>query len=236
MRDYLIVDDNKAFSENLADILVDRGARVTTTTSAAEALELAAKRKFDALLSDMRMPTMGGAELVHQVRKIDPGLPAIVVTAYTTDDDLTAARAEGLLAVLPKPVPIPALMKLLELARRDALVALVEDDAALADNLGESLRDRGFSTVTATSVLEAEHLKSVKPFVSIVDMRVPGGPDGAAMLRLANRFPAVPILVVTAFPDITPPLRVEGFFPKPFSTEMLLAAVERQYHATTTPA
>jgi DNA-binding NarL/FixJ family response regulator len=71
----------------------------------------------------------------------------------------------------------------------------------------------------------------VRPFVGIADLRVPGGKDGEAMLRLAARFPALPIIVVTAFPDALPPLVPSGFFPKPFDTALLLEAVERQYAA-----
>jgi CheY-like chemotaxis protein len=231
VRHYLVVDDNRAFAENLADILLDRGAKVTTAASGAEALELAEKTRFHALLSDMRMPGMGGAELVHRIRRIDPGLPAIVATAYTSDSELSAARAEGLLAVLPKPVPISTLLALLSSARRDALVALVEDDIALADNITEALRDLGFSTVTAMSVLEAEQLKAVKPFMALVDIRLPGGPDGVAMLRLAHRYPAIPIIVMTAVADAEVPAQSLGFFPKPFSMPLLLQAIDKQYRA-----
>ncbi|MEZ0313539.1 MAG: response regulator [Myxococcota bacterium] len=231
MRHYLIVDDNKAFAENLADILLDGGAKATIATSGTEALEIAARTRFDALLSDMRMPGMDGAELVHRMRRIDPGLPAIVATAYTSDDDLTRARAEGLLAVLPKPLPIPALLTLLTQARRDGLVALIEDDLALADNISELLRDRGFSTVTATSVLETEQLSSVKPFAALVDMRIPGGADGVAMLRLASRYPGLPIIVMTAYPDARPPVETQAYLPKPFNTALLIETVERQYRA-----
>ncbi len=232
MRHYLIIDDNRAFADNMADILRDGEADVTIATSAAEALTIASSRSFDTVICDMRMPVVGGAEAVHRLRQLDPGLPAVVVTAYTTDSDLKAAREQGLLAVLPKPVPIPRLVQLLEGAKRDGLVALVEDDHALADNLSEVLRDHGFSTVAAGSVLEAERLKSVRPFVALVDLRVPGGPDGEAMLGLARRFPALPMLVMTAYPDAAPPLPHQAYFTKPFNTGLLLEAVERQYRAS----
>ena len=75
---------------------------------------------------------MGGAELVHAIRRSDPGLAAVIVTAHAGDADLEAARREGLLAVLPKPVPLARLLGLLGCARRDGLVAVLEDDRALA--------------------------------------------------------------------------------------------------------
>jgi len=152
MRNYLIVDDNREFAENLAEILEDGPDRGCVAGSGDEALDLVRTRRFDALLTDMRMPGMGGAELVHRVRRIDAGLPAIAISAYTEDAQIAAARREGLLAVLPKPVVVTQLLDLLTRARRDGLVALVEDDLALADNLGEVLRSRGFSVVAATNI------------------------------------------------------------------------------------
>src|SRR5262249_4497974 len=187
MRRYLVVDDNRAFAENLAEILCDQGAEVSVAGGGEEALALSQKTRFDALVTDMRMPVMSGARLVHEIRAVDPGLPAIVVTAYTGETDLLAARQEGLLAVLPKPVPLDRLAKLLESARRDGLVALVDDDSALADNLGEILRDRGFSVVMAKSVSETERLGKVRAFVALVALRMTRGLHGAGRRRLKER-------------------------------------------------
>lgn len=235
MRKILITDDNLLFAENLGEILADSGYEPTIAASGSEALELAAATRFDALLSDMRMPHMGGAELVHRVRRMDPGLPAIVITAYTDDDDVTRARQEGLLAILSKPVPVPTLLELLAVARRDGLVAVIEDDAKLSDNLTEILREHGFGTVTATSVLETERLGDVSPCLALVDMRMPGSPDGEAMRQLASRFPGLPMLVITGHGQLTPPLPHAGYFNKPVSPPVLLEAMERLYQLRRKP-
>jgi CheY-like chemotaxis protein len=100
----------------------------------------------------------------------------------------------------------------------------------MADNLGEALRSRGFAAVTAASVLETERLGPVRPFVALVDLHVPGGPNGEAMLRLERKYPGLPMLVVTAFHD-PPPVRFEALFAKPFDTPALLATVERLHAA-----
>jgi DNA-binding NtrC family response regulator len=168
---------------------------------------------------------------VHRVRRLDPGLPAIVITAYTNDDDLAAARREGLLAVLSKPAPVERLLELLASARRDGLVALVEDDAALSDNLSEILRAHGLTAVTAASVTETERLGDVRPFCALVDLRVPGGPDGLAMSRLAHKFPGLPMLVITAHAQMPPPAPHAGLFHKPFDSGELMRTVERLWEA-----
>ena len=226
MKKYLVVDDNCAFAENLAEILRDQGAEVIVAGSGSEALELASSTRFDALVTDMRMPVMNGARLVHEIRRLDPGLPAVVVTAYTAEDDLLAAREEGLLAVLPKPTPLEQLVDLLAAARRDGLVALVEDDPSFADNLAEALRDRGFSAVTARSVRETERLGGVRPFAALVDLRVPGGPDGAALTGLLERFPSLPVLVISAHVEAMARAGNLPCFSKPVNTREVLEKVE----------
>jgi CheY-like chemotaxis protein len=232
MRRYLVVDDNRAFAENLAEILRDGGDEVTVAEDGPSALRLVRDgARFDAILTDMRMPLMGGAELVHELRRIDPGAAAMVITAYVGDDALAAARREGLLAVLPKPVPPGQVLELLARARRDGLVVVIEDDPRMSDNVCEILRGRGFAAVTAASVLETERLGPVQPFCALVDLRIPGGPDGDAMVRLAARYPGLPMIVVTAYHDAPPPFEPLALFRKPFDTEALLAAVERLHAA-----
>src|SRR5512132_654704 len=119
MRTYLIVDDNRDFAENLAEILRDRGDEAVVAENGKDAAAAVRGRRFDAILTDMRMPLMGGAELVHEIRHIDAGAAAVVITAHAGDDALEKARREGLLAILSKPVEVPRLLALLSSARRD---------------------------------------------------------------------------------------------------------------------
>jgi two-component system, response regulator PdtaR len=227
---FLFVDDNFDFAENLAEILRDHGDYVAVAGGGAQALELLRTNRFDALVTDMRMPGMSGAALVHEVRRVDPGLPAIIITAYTGEADLAAARNEGVLAVLPKPVPIRGLILMLKAARRNGLVALVEDDFALADNLAEALRDRGFSSVNASSLVETERLCGMRPFVALVDLRIRGAPDGAALTLMFQRNPELPILVMSAHEDALLQAAWPQAFAKPFDSGALLSAIEKLWH------
>jgi CheY-like chemotaxis protein len=229
MRRYLIVDDNRPLAENLAEILRDRGDEATVAGSGAEALALLTRERFDAVLTDMRMPAMDGAELIRAARQADPGLPAIVVTAFARDAGIRAAQVEGPLAVLAKPVPLPQLLHLLSVARRHGRVLLVEDDPVLSDNLAEALQDRGFSVVQLASAEDIAALSAPEPpLLAIVDLRIPGAPDGEAARTLAERFPGVPLLLVTAYREheAAIPIAAGRVFFKPFDTGELLGAVE----------
>lgn len=232
MRRYLLLDDNVAFAENLAEILRDAGDDATVVTDGARAVSLAGTLRYDALLTDMKMPGMTGAQVVHHLRRVDPGLAMVVITAYPGERELETARKEGLLAVLPKPVPIAPLMGLLARARRDGVVLLLEDDPSQGDSLSEELRARGFSSITARSAREVEHLSEVRPFAAVVEPRPPGGPEGDALRLLRTRLPRLPVFVWSTPPDedraralVCDPIVISA----PAGTPALLDALERAH-------
>jgi len=229
MRRYLIVDDNVQLAENLAEILAAEGAEAVVVNGLPAALAAVRAGRFDALLTDMRMPVASGAELVHRVRQEDPDLPACVMTAYTADDDLLTARREGLLAVFGKPVPIDQVVATLGAARRGGLVAIVEDDLALSENLTEALRMNGFGAVTATSIVETDRLGPLRPFAALIDLRIPGGPDGEALRRFSAHFPEARALAITAHPDLAGAVPGCEVVQKPFDTAELLQTIEALY-------
>lgn len=234
MSRFLVVDDNAAFAENLAEILSDAGNEAVVANSGSRALELTRRERFDALVSDMRMPEMSGSEVVKGARRIDPGLPVIVVSAYSGNDDLDVVARAGVLGVLPKPVPVPRLLHMLATARRNGVVAIVDDDRALVDNWSEALSDHGYAAVGATSLAEAAALADVPLFAAVVDLRLPNAPDGEAMRVLAAQFPSLPIVVVTGFPDVDVSTPVRATMTKPINPASLLAQLDDLHAATAT--
>jgi len=142
-RRYLVVDDNQPLAENLAEILETSGAEVDVESDARAALRRLQDRRYTALVTDMRMPGFGGAELLAAARQADPALPALVVTAFSGDADLALVERMGVLATLPKPVPVETLLHRLEQARRGAVVWVVCGAANEVSRVMEFVRDRG---------------------------------------------------------------------------------------------
>lgn len=226
-RRYLLVDDNQAFVENLAEILEGTGADVDVASNADEALTRLGSGRYDALVTDMRMPGLSGLELLHLARRRDPGLPVVLLSAYVQDTQVNDARREGLLAVLSKPGKVSELVTLLERARRGGMVLLVEDDAALAENLCEALASRGLTPCTAATAHELEAL-DVQPFAALVDLRLPDAAVGAPLDRVHERFPGTPTLVITgvAEPAVG---EDDDLFKKPFDTRALVDRLEQLF-------
>lgn len=227
-RRYLLVDDNEAFAENLSEILRDTGAMVDVAHDGIRALEFVRASHYDALVTDMRMPGMNGAELLCELRKVDSGLPAVLLSAYGEEGLVTIARRDGLLAVLSKPQQLPRLLQVLESARRDGAVLLVEDDVALADNLAEALAERGLTAVTAASVKELGTI-SARPFAVLVDLKLPDASFGEALHHVHERWPGIPTIVMTAFGRNELLVASTECFHKPFDTAALLGRIEALY-------
>ena len=114
-RTVLIVDDNQDLAENIAEILALRGFVTDIATSAEEALPKALRDGPRLLLTDYRLPGMTGAELVRIVRATRHTVRAIVMSAYTDDTTVDAAKGAGA-DFLPKPVDFGSLADLLTTA------------------------------------------------------------------------------------------------------------------------
>ena len=81
----LVVEDNEdvgAFAETL---LTELGHRVTRAATGEEALEIARRKRFDIVLSDVVMPGMGGIKLAEALAREQPQLPVVLATGYSQD-------------------------------------------------------------------------------------------------------------------------------------------------------
>lgn len=107
----LVVDDQVAMAENVAEMLEIVGYQASIAGSAAEALAVLTE-KVDALITDFRMIDGNGAELIAEIRRRGSRIPAVVMTAYADEVTEKACTTAGALAVFPKPVEMGRLLAL----------------------------------------------------------------------------------------------------------------------------
>ena len=81
-RSVLVVDDERNMLTVMEFALKDVGYRVLTAERAEDAMEYVQDPDLDVILSDLKMPGMGGHEFIKRVRQLRPDVPIIVVTAY----------------------------------------------------------------------------------------------------------------------------------------------------------
>ena len=111
----LVVDDVQDVTEMIALFLKHAGYSVATADSALVALQLAAERNFDLVISDIGMPGMNGYELAGSLRRQADyeSIPIIAVTGYSEYDDRGRALQAGFNAHMTKPIDPTQLLDLM---------------------------------------------------------------------------------------------------------------------------
>ena len=102
----LIVDDEKIQRESLAGFLNKQGYQTYTAASVPEALNLVRQQVIEIVFSDYKMGEHNGYELLLEVKKINPEISFILMTAFGTIQDAVAAMKAGAYDYLTKPVDL----------------------------------------------------------------------------------------------------------------------------------
>ncbi len=103
METVLIVDDEKNYLVVLGAFLSGEGYETLTADSAQRALEIVETTDLDLVLTDMKMPTMDGIELLKRIKQKVPDLPVVMMTAYGTVEKAVEAMQLGAFNFILKP-------------------------------------------------------------------------------------------------------------------------------------
>ena len=106
----LIADDEKGIRDSLQMILTEEGYNTTAVSNGLEALELIEKNEYHLVISDIKMPTVDGMELLEKCSKISPDTYFIIMTAYASVETAIAALRNGAYDYLLKPVEFDDLL------------------------------------------------------------------------------------------------------------------------------
>lgn len=100
----LLVEDAKDIREVFTILLEAEGATVTATGSGGQALELAAEREFDILLTDLGLPDIPGDMVIRHVVTMARRRPWVVVVTGYDEPFIGRARTAGADVILTKPI------------------------------------------------------------------------------------------------------------------------------------
>jgi len=115
-RHLLLVEDEAPLREATAERLVEHGYRVSEAESGEVARDLLADFAFDAVITDLRLPGIDGAEVVEMALERYPEVVAVVVTGYGTVQDAVSAIKRGATDFVMKPFPFDHLLHILSTA------------------------------------------------------------------------------------------------------------------------
>jgi two-component system response regulator HydG len=117
----LVVDDSADLVETIARDLEENGFRVEPTTSGVQALARLERTECDVVLTDLRMPDVDGIDLLEGIRKIDPDLPVVIMTAFGNVESAVDAIQRGAYHYVTKPFKMASVRQLLERAGQDRI-------------------------------------------------------------------------------------------------------------------
>ncbi|MFL9665649.1 sigma-54-dependent transcriptional regulator [Variovorax sp. AB1(2024)] len=135
MAHLLIVDDDDAFRDTLAETLQGLGHETVPVASGAEAIETASRERFDAVFLDHRMPGMDGLQTLAALQARLARLPPVIVlTAFSSAGNTIEAMRLGAFDHLAKPISREAVREVLERALQQQTAALPSAAAAADDD------------------------------------------------------------------------------------------------------
>ena len=138
MKPIWIVDDDKSIRWVLEKALARENIPCRLFASAREAIDALGSDAPQVLVSDIRMPGASGLELLAVIKDKHPGLPVIIMTAYSDLESAVAAFQGGAFEYLPKPFDVDNAIELMRRAIEESMreVAIKEAPEATPEILG----------------------------------------------------------------------------------------------------
>jgi two-component system, probable response regulator PhcQ len=174
----LLVDDEVSIVRSLSRALrqaFPHALLIDTCNSGAEALDLLGQRRYDVILSDLRMPGMGGMELLEKAASVQPDCVRMILTG--TSDFSTAQQAMngfGVYRYLTKPWEIDDLVK--------HMGAAIQHGASLRAQREQSLEWAASQGKISPQEVERHRLEAMEPGITHVEW----DEDGCFVLQLDN--------------------------------------------------
>jgi two-component system, NtrC family, nitrogen regulation response regulator GlnG len=140
MKPIWIVDDDQSIRFVLEKALAREDLAVRSFTNSRDVLAALEDEVPQVLVSDIRMPGGSGIELLTKVKERAPGLPVIIMTAYSDLDSAVSAFQGGAFEYLPKPFDVPKAVELIRRALDESMREEVRDErmAQMPEMLGQA--------------------------------------------------------------------------------------------------
>jgi CheY-like chemotaxis protein len=102
----LLVDDDAVVRRLMTKVIEGKGMCCVAAESAETAIPIMEKQLFNALVLDKNLPGMDGVELAGLARRIQPGVPVLMITGYASEESASQAAAFGVADYIRKPIDL----------------------------------------------------------------------------------------------------------------------------------
>ena len=136
----MVVDDDLAHRTMLRTLLGGWGYEVTEADDGGKAVEAVSHKPFDLIMMDIRMLKISGLEALAEIKRFNPAIPVIIMTAYASVETAVAALKEGAYDYLTKPLDFDELKLTIERAMEHS--RLREENRHLRDSLASQFNSQ----------------------------------------------------------------------------------------------
>jgi DNA-binding NtrC family response regulator len=200
----LIADDDVSFRRVVEYQLKQAGYDVLTAEDGKKALEIFARNRCHAVLTDLDMPELSGNELLTEIKKQSPDMPVIIITAYGTIDSAVEAMKAGAFNYITKPVNRDALLHVLDQALKFS--GLIAENRNLRQAISSTFKFEGIvggSKAMRRVIEQATQLARVDTTVLLTGESGTGKEVLAKAIHYNSRRNGKPFVVINcgAIPD-----------------------------------
>jgi DNA-binding NtrC family response regulator len=107
----LVIDDEQIVLDSVTRILAEENYEADTALSGRDGLCKALERDYDVVLTDIRMPDIGGMRVLRDIKRAKPPLPVVIITGYATVKSAAQAMKLGAADYIEKPFTPEQLLK-----------------------------------------------------------------------------------------------------------------------------
>lgn len=236
----LVVDDDLNLLDLLTDTLEAIGYCPEAAPGGAEAMDKLNRKKYDLLITDIKMPDIDGIQLLKKVRRYFPDLPVLFITGVAEPEIIGRALPDGVLA---KPFRINHIEELIEHTLNRTLdelgspikkVLVVENDDKYRKQLMDTLNYCYYIPFSVKDGREA--LKEIDngKFDAIITGAELADMDGLALMEEVKlKHPDIPVIISDTTGIIetenrkTGRFTVDGYLKKPFETADIINVLNR---------
>ncbi len=137
MASILVVEDKGSMQEMLTATLTNEGYEVDVASSGSEGIEKASQKRYDLVLTDLKLPGADGIKVLSEIKEMDPEVSVVVMTAFGTVENAVEAMKIGAFDFLTKPFDTDRLSLLIRRALENR--RLVAENVLLRQELGQNL-------------------------------------------------------------------------------------------------
>ncbi len=229
----LIVEDQSGLRDLAQEVLTSAGYKVLAAPDGAEAFRVAGEYlgQIQLLLTDLRLPEIGGVEIAARIRALRPEIKVLFMSGHARGENQGLPSAADFIQKPWTPQGLCEKIRALLATQPSTLrILVVDDEAGMRDWLMEVLEGCGHRVFTAQDGLEAKRLAARQTFdLMITDISMPNE-EGLGIIRaLRKTQAALKIIAMSgANADALLDAKLLGAnvaLAKPFTSEMLLKCI-----------